>query len=130
MMTLGTQQSGIFGLAERKLVWLDDRQRVLSQNIANADTPGYRARDLVPFEQLVHALTVTPVRTSALHLGGTPAEAQEISSAASERSPDGNAVGLEQQMTKVAEDETSQAAVGNLWRAYMGMFTTALGHGG
>jgi flagellar basal-body rod protein FlgB len=46
-----------------------------------------------------------------------------------ERAPDGNAVGLEDQMTKVADDESAQALTGNLWKTYMGMFMTALGHG-
>jgi hypothetical protein len=32
-------------------------------------------------------------------------------------------------MTKVADDENSQALAGNLWKSYMGMFMTALGHG-
>jgi hypothetical protein len=33
-------------------------------------------------------------------------------------------------MTKVADDEGAQALVGNLWKSYMGMYMTALGHGG
>ena len=42
-------------LAERRLAWLENRQRVLAQNIANADTPGYQPRDLRPFaETLAH----------------------------------------------------------------------------
>ena len=48
----------------------------------------------------------------------------------SERAPDGNAVSLEGEMTKVAQDDTSQALVGNLWKTYMGMFMTALGKSG
>jgi flagellar basal-body rod protein FlgB len=35
----------LFGLAERKLNWLEGRQRVLAQNIANADTPNYQSHD-------------------------------------------------------------------------------------
>ena len=37
-------QRAPLALAERRLAWLDARQRVLAQNIANADTPGYRRR--------------------------------------------------------------------------------------
>ncbi|HWW11780.1 MAG TPA: flagellar basal body protein, partial [Brevundimonas sp.] len=29
-----------------RLSWLDERQRVIAENVANADTPGYVGRDL------------------------------------------------------------------------------------
>ena len=126
-------QIGLFALAESKLGWIDARQRVLAQNIANADTPGYQARDVAPFSDFMGA-RVVPVRTSPLHLAGlTGADTSGVADTgrvASERAPDGNAVKLEDQMTKVADDETTQAMVGNLWHSYMGMFMTALGHGG
>ena len=129
----GASQIGLFALVESKLGWINARQRVLAQNIANADTPGYQARDVTPFSDLVGARIVAPVRTSPLHLAGlTEAGTPGLATGrvASERSPDGNAVKLEDQMTKVADDETTQAMVGNLWHSYMGMFMTALGHGG
>ena len=40
-------------LAETRLRWLDRRQEVLARNISNADTPGYRARDVTPFAQIL-----------------------------------------------------------------------------
>ncbi len=128
-MTEGASQIGLFALAEGKLGWIDARQRVLAQNIANADTPGYQAKDVVAFSDLVGGGAMAPVRTSPLHLAGL-SDQVGTGSAIVERSPDGNAVKLEDQMTKVAEDETTQAMVGNLWHSYMGMFMTALGHGG
>ena len=42
-------QIGLFDLAERRLAWADRRQELLAQNIANANTPGYRPHDLQPF---------------------------------------------------------------------------------
>lgn len=36
----------LFGLMGRRMAWLTQRQMVLSQNIANADTPGYKPKDL------------------------------------------------------------------------------------
>jgi flagellar basal-body rod protein FlgB len=44
-----------------------------------------------------------------------------------ERAPDGNAVSVETELTKVADDETNAALVGNLWKSYMGMYLNALG---
>ena len=39
-------KTGPIALSEQRLRWLEARQRVLSQNIANADTPGFKARDI------------------------------------------------------------------------------------
>jgi flagellar basal-body rod protein FlgB len=122
--------SDFFALAERRLDYIDQRQRVLAQNIANADTPDYRARDLSPFEKLLHAAPVTPALTNTLHLSGTVSTAAFVTQIAPERSADGNAVNVEDQLTKVADDETTAALTGNLWKTYMGMYLTALGRGG
>lgn len=36
----------IFAMVTQRMAWLTKRQEVPAQNIANADTPGYRPRDL------------------------------------------------------------------------------------
>ncbi len=63
----------LFALADQRLVWVDHRQALLSQNVANVDTPGYRARDLRPFAQALAdaRFDIAPVRTDPLHLAGT-----------------------------------------------------------
>ena len=119
-----------FGVASRRLDYIDQRQRVLAQNIANANTPNYRAHDLSPFESLLSGATVAPVRTDPAHFGGGAETASLILQPVSERAPDGNTVSVEGQLTKVADDETSASLVGNLWKTTMGMYLTALGHGG
>jgi flagellar basal-body rod protein FlgB len=127
---LGGADIGLFSMAERKLSWIDARQKQLAQNIANADTPNYRARDISPFSAMVDQFDITPTRTSPLHLVGLSSHLPGSKLLAAERAPDGNAVSLEGEMTKVAQDDTSQALVGNLWKTYMGMFMTALGKNG
>ena len=129
-MTAAASPIGIFALAEHKLAWLDARQRVLAQNVANADTPGYKPRDLGSFTGLVGAFGVEMARTSPLHLAGFSVASSSGQIQAGERAPDGNAVVLETEMTKIADDEGAQALTGNLWHSYMGMFMTALGHAG
>lgn len=129
-MTMGASQVGLFALAESKLGWLDSRQRVLAQNIANADTPGFRPRDVSAFSGVLSSMNIKPALTNPLHLAGLHVTGASTAAIVGERAPDGNAVGLEDQMTKVADDETSQSLVGNIWHSYMGMFMTALGHGG
>ena len=120
----------IFALAERRLAWIDQRQQVLAQNIANVDTPAYRARDLSPFQQLLGAPPVAPVQTNPLHLAGLRTPLSGTPTRPAERAPDGNAVNLEGELTKVAQDESDSALVGNLWKSYMGMYLNALGHTG
>jgi flagellar basal body rod protein FlgB len=44
-----------------------------------------------------------------------------------ERAPDGNTVSVEDELTHVADNETQQGLVGNIWKTYMGMFMTVLG---
>lgn len=118
---------GMFTLAERRLAWLDRRQSVLAQNIANADSPGYVARDITPFAaHLGNALA--PARTNDAHLTsfGAPDRVRQTRQVA-ERAPDGNTIQLEDQLLKVADTDTAQQLVTGLVRKYAGMFRSALG---
>ena len=117
-------------LAERRLAWLEARQRVLAQNIANADTPGYRPRDLQPFATLLARQGgVAMARTDAAHLGpasggGPHARPDRL---VAERARNGNAVALDVQAMKVADTDTAHALATGLHRRYLGLFRTALG---
>lgn len=123
----------LFRLAERRMAWLDRRQQVLAQNIANADTPGYSARDVTPFARLLaRNAPVEPLRTSPMHL---PARQGMAASArperlATERTPAANAVQIERELMKVAETETHQALSVGLFRGFAGLVRIALGRGG
>jgi flagellar basal-body rod protein FlgB len=125
-----SQTTDFFGIAARRLDYIDQRQRVLAQNIANADTPNYHARDLSPFEKALTDTAIAPTQTNAAHLAGTLQSANLVLQPATEIAPDGNDVSVESQLTHVADDETSAALVGNLWKTTMGMYLTALGRGG
>jgi len=101
------------------LEWIDQRQRVLAQNIANADTPDYQAHDLSPFEKLLSNAPITPSLTNPRHMRGLLQDAALTRVLPAERAPDGNAVSV--------ENETNAALVGNLWKSYMGLYLNALG---
>ncbi len=120
----------LLALTERRLGWLESRQRVLAQNIANADTPGYQPRDLRSFAQLLSPRGggVTLARTQAGHIGPSGgANAARADHAVTERTPDGNAVSLDQQAVRMAETDTAHALAINLYRRYAAMYRTALG---
>ena len=126
---MDAKRIGLFDLAERRLAWADQRQSVLAQNIANANTPGYKPHDLKSFSATLDgANAVAPVRTQPNHLAGTVAEASnEVVDRTHTQSPDGNAVALDEQLVKVADTDTTHALVTTIYKAYLGMFNTALG---
>lgn len=130
------KQIPIIALAKQRLGWLGRRQEVLAQNIANADTPAYRPRDLKPFrfrELVEQPATVNMDVTSEGHLGGRRKRAAGFKSSEDRRpyetAPAGNAVILEEQMAKVNETSLSYSLANELYRKQLGMFRTAVGQG-
>jgi flagellar basal-body rod protein FlgB len=116
-------------LAERRLAWLDGRQRVLAQNVANADTPRYRAQDVAPFARLLaDAAGPDLAVTNAAHIvpqgSGLRPRADRT---AMERTPDGNGVSLDEQALRIAETDSQHSLAMSLHRKYLALFRTALG---
>ena len=122
-------QISLFELAKQRLAWAGKRQELLAQNIANANTPGYRPRDLQPFAAtLARTAGAAPVRTQPNHLSGTAGDAsQTVTVRASTHALNGNAVTLDDQLEKVADTETTQSLVTTIYKAYLGLFNLALG---
>jgi flagellar basal-body rod protein FlgB len=121
---------GLFDLAEKRLAWTAQRQSVLAANIANANTASFQARDVKSFESvLAGAGSIGPTRTQPAHMAGTTPTglASLTTDPPKARALDGNTVSLDQQLTKVADTETTQALVTTIWKKYMGMFSMALG---
>jgi flagellar basal-body rod protein FlgB len=131
-----TNEIGLFRLADERLAWIDQRQQILAQNIANADTPGYKPQDLQSFAQTLAQTGIdgaaTMERADPQHLSGTlNPEAGKLDGMLRPEAvaPDGNAVSLQDELTKVADAITTQAMVINLYHSYLGMFGTVLGKG-
>lgn len=116
---------GLFQLADRRLAWVDKRQQVLAQNVANANTPGYEPRDLASFGGVLKSLGMTT--TSPVHIAAAGDAARSAVSGVPDRAPGGNAVSIEREMSKVADTAGIQELVLNLERGYMGMFRTVIG---
>jgi flagellar basal-body rod protein FlgB len=111
-----TQASNdVFALAETRLSWIERRQGVLAQNIANANTPGYISHDVKPFSEMLEA--------AAKRAPG----AAPVDRGVPETSIDGNGVSLDQQMEKVAETDTAHQLAMNLYKKYIGLFRSAIG---
>ncbi|WFP65201.1 flagellar basal body rod protein FlgB [Mesorhizobium sp. WSM4904] len=65
----------LFDLAARQSQWLAVRQSAIASNIANANTPGYTANDVEPFEKVLDRTAVTLAATQAGHLGAATTNA-------------------------------------------------------
>src|SRR5579872_4145932 len=114
---------GLLDLAERRMSWADQRQTVLAENIANANTPGYKPRDLRPFETaLANASTVTLAQTESNHLAGTlaPVSPDEVTDRTQAHAIDGNAVGLDEQLVKLSSTESTHELVTAIYKTYIG----------
>jgi flagellar basal-body rod protein FlgB len=130
----------LLSMLKSRMTWLETRQNVLSQNVANADTPGYVARDVKPmdFESLLKStqgggfqpgLTTTDAR----HIAITPTSQGDFASGDSpdvEANPLGNSVSLEQEMIKVSDTQAQFQAATNLYSKAISLMRTAIGKSG
>ena len=127
----------LFNQMQHKMAWLSARQNVLSQNVANADTPNYASRDLKPFGFANHLELGQPLpmaQSTGMHLTGTlggslnPIVSKD--NIAIETNPAGNKVSLEDQLTKVGQTGMEYQMMTNLYRKQVSMLKTAMGKNG
>lgn len=131
---------GLFKGLMAKMDYLAQRQEVLSQNIANADTPGYKAQDLrdADFSKLV-ALSngrknvgMAPARTDAKHMVlGSSIEGikAEKSKKPYEVSTTLNSVVIEEQMVKASKTSVDYQTMAVVYRRNLAMVRMAMGAG-
>ena len=130
----------LFSALKTKMRWHQGRQRILAENVANADSPNYRARDLKApsFAELVKpaqpAAGVMPARTDPAHLTGfrlsnDPAFGK-LGNTDWEVTPEGNGVVLEDQMMKVADNQMDYQLATTLYSRSLGLLRTAIGRRG
>ncbi len=120
-----------------KMQWHQERQRVLSENVSNSDTPNFRPRDLVePKFDKAGAVTgsMGPLAlavTSPAHLtpSGAPSNFDQNRNAGFETRPAGNAVNLEDEMMKAAANQMDYAAATSLYSKSLHLLKTAIGKG-
>lgn len=125
---------GIFNLLGKRMDWLGQRQKVLAQNIANADTPDYVPHDLKSqdFRRLVernYLPSLKPDATQAGHIQTSSLKADSRSEEQKQRyetAPSGNAVVLEEQLIKVAQTQADYNAITNLYKKQVSMLKLAL----
>ena len=106
------------------------RQLVVAQNLANADTPGYRAMSLPGFEEVYQqgaSLQLRASRSGHLTADTGPASVRATESTTSEPAPNGNSVSVEMEMLASAEAQREHARALAIWRHGMNVIRTSLG---
>lgn len=119
----------LFGQLRGRLDWLAQRQRLTAENVANADTPGYAARDLsAPPANFADALSrVELVRSSGAHMSvpDSAGRFEVITRPDSETTLDGNSVVVEEQMLRMAESRMAYDAAIGLYQKSLNMLRLA-----
>ncbi len=126
----------LFSMLRGRLGYLSEREKVISQNVANSDTPGYRPSDLKPFSfasQLkaatsqagVQAMT-QPGHMQAPNARGNVAGVKPIRTADSETTLDGNGVVLEEEMMKMTDARMNYDAAISFYQKSLGMLRSAI----
>lgn len=97
----------VLTIASSLAAYAAERQSAIARNVANADTPGYRAQDLPDFAATYRAEDAGALRkTRAGHIGAPEApQTYTVSERALQgtMSPNGNSVSLETEMVKAAD---------------------------
>ncbi len=119
----------LFSLASQNAKWLSTRQVTIASNVANANTPGYRAQDVQPFSAVLSHMQLPMATTEAGHL-----QPASFSSGKTNVKPgeswdvvySGNSVNLEQEMMKAGEVTNAHALNTNIVRAFHQMLGMAV----
>lgn len=131
----------LLAMLRSRLGYLSDRQKVIAQNVANADTPRYAPQDLKPFSFQAHmqasaapvALAVTqPGHIPPSHPSRAAAQAKVVTDKDSEVTLDGNAVSLEDEMMKMGQTRSDYDAAITFYQKSLNLLRLAArapGHG-
>ncbi|MAW98539.1 MAG: flagellar biosynthesis protein FlgB [Sphingomonas sp.] len=126
----------------KRMHFLADRQRVIAENVANSETPAYKARDVAAPDFSDFVRTSGAARVARPHVAITPGMSALgarpplagsniiLDSSTSETKPDGNNVTLEDQLLRMGEVQADFATMTSLYRKNTALMQTALGKGG
>lgn len=121
----------ILAMLRERMQWQQARQQVLAENVANADTPNYRARDLAPldFSRELTAASLPLDRTKAGHIAGSSGDGTQFAGGGGgpyEVRPRGNAVSHEEEMMKVAANQMDYEAATEMYTHSLNLIKLAV----
>lgn len=95
------------------------RHALISQNIANADTPGYKAKDIADFSAVLKA--------QAMGQGEAALDPMAVIERPTVGSPNGNSVSLEEELMRGAAAKQDHQLAISMYRSTLGLMKTAVG---
>lgn len=121
----------LFSMLKGRFGHLGERQRLISQNVANSDTPGYTPTDVQAYSfraQMQSQSVTTQAVTQAGHMAPAArpsATFRAVQAKDSETTLDGNSVVLEEEMMKMAEARMNYDAAISFYQKSLGMLRMA-----
>lgn len=118
----------LFELASSQARWLELRQSTIATNVANANTPGFKARDVEPINKVLDAMPVRLATTSPEHMQLSPAETDTRATAKKDSWDvvhSGNSVSLEQEMIKGSDVNRDYSMNSAIVRSFNRMVLTS-----
>ena len=122
----------LFGLAARHAEWASVRQALITGNIANANTPGFAARDIQPFEDVLDSTRLEMARTTRGHVDISGASLESATASKAETwdvSYSGNSVSVDQELVKADEVSRSFSLNAGIVRAFHRMILASVRSG-
>ena len=119
----------LFEFASRQASWLSARQSVVAANVAHADTPGFKAKDVVPFQSVLERTQMTMASTQRghIHPAGNPQPDVVVKrDRAWEMSHSQNSVRIEQELLKAGEVNRDLALNTTVIRTFHRMLMSSL----
>jgi flagellar basal-body rod protein FlgB len=132
---MGLMDMPVFTALTDKMRWHQARQGLLAENVANAETPGFKGRDLAQYDFAdrnggFSSATVTTSATQPMHFSVSSGEGSAFGAqrmANFEITPEGNGVTLEDEMMKVTTNMMDYQAATSLYQKSIKIIRTALG---
>ena len=119
----------LFQLASQRTQWLSARQSLIADNVANASTPGFQAKDLQPFSAVLDRTEASMTTTSPNHISPTQVDfspAQPAETGSSDLTLSGNSVNLQGEMIKLGEVNHQYSIATGISRIFHQMMMSAL----
>jgi flagellar basal-body rod protein FlgB len=119
----------LFNLIDRQKSWLSTRQSLVAQNIANMNTPGYKAMDALPFARVMERSALEMAGASPMHMRPAPGETMAAATQPAEgweTTYSGNTVSPEQEMIKAGEIRGAFTLDTNIQRSFHSMWMSTV----
>lgn len=128
---MSSSETGLMSLLTQRMSYLTQKEAVHAQNVSNANTPGYKARDIAPFnfndalKQANVGMEVTdPRHIVPASLQGVNASTVKIKNY--DVTPNGNDVDSEQETMKVSQTNIQYQLVTTLYHKFTGLLRLAI----